>query len=397
MSVGIVLFSDDFEESDRDEVARALDQDKAVNLCVLLASGTVPDFISGTARDKFQDKVFEIPNTDFISGFHLAKEKHDSAMCQEIKVICTRGKEVDFLCQVFFTPAIQWNVVSIGERKVPQNETLETITEKVKDYFSNLKATDEIKILQSSLIPDDVFFHGFSTRTGGLSTIPGMKSLNMVYTTAKRDPRLLIQENRRRLAIKAKFDVETLYVAKAVHGNTVYEIGIDPPEDGYDGVTSNKNDVTCAAPGADCVIILFADPVKRAFAAVHSGWKGTVLKIPAIAVQTLQDRFGSQAKDILVVMGPSICKNCFDFGKDDVKQFENINPNCVLNKDREGNPTVDLKLAIRTLLQEEGVLAEHIDDTTCSLCTVEHPDQLFSYRRDGRPFGNQIGFIGLRS
>ena len=92
MSVGIVLFSDDFEESDRDEVARALDQDKAVNLCVLLASGTVPDFISGTARDKFQDKVFEIPNTDFISGFHLAKEKHDSTMCQEIKVICTRGK-----------------------------------------------------------------------------------------------------------------------------------------------------------------------------------------------------------------------------------------------------------------------------------------------------------------
>lgn len=111
----------------------------------------------------------------------------------------------------------------------------------------------------------------------------------------------------------------------------------------------------------------------------------------------MHGKFGSKLEDIVVVMGPSICKNCFEFGKDDIQQFENINPQCVLNKALDGNPTIDLKLAIRTLLEEEGVLPEHIDDTTTCPCTVENPNQLFSYRRDGRPFGNQIGFIGLRS
>jgi YfiH family protein len=182
-----------------------------------------------------------------------------------------------------------------------------------------------------------------------------------------------------------------------VHGNTVYEVGAEIPEKGYDGVASNKTGVTCAAPGADCVLILFADPIRRAFAAVHSGWRGIIARIPVIAVKTLKDKFGSQSKDTLVVMGPSICKTCFEFDRDGVKQFRNINPRCVMNENSEKNPTVDLKLAIRTLLEEEGVLPEHIDDTTSCPCTFEDPELFFSYRRDGRPFASHLGFIALRS
>lgn len=399
MALGIVLLSDDFTEKDSEQVARLLDEEKSshVDLCILLASKTTPDFISNTSRGKFTDKVIEILNQDFISGFHTAKDKLDEVMCPEIKVICKRKREVDFLCQVMFTPAVQWSLVLIGEDQSSKSETLESITQKVKDYLKNLEAADDVKILRSALIPDDVFYHGFSTRTGGLSSIQGTKSLNVLYSTAKRDPLVLIQENRHRLALKAGFDVDTLYIAKAVHGITVYEIGTDPPDGGYDGVISNKSKVTCAAPGADCVIILFADPMQHVFAAVHSGWKGTVAKIPSLTVKSMHAKFGSKKEDILVVMGPSICKNCFDFGKDDVQQFKDINPESVLDKGTDRNPTVDLKLVIRTLLEEEGVLPEHIDDTATCPCTVENPDQLYSYRRDGRPFGNQIGFIGLRS
>jgi YfiH family protein len=165
-----------------------------------------------------------------------------------------------------------------------------------------------------------------------------MKSLDMVYRKAKRDPLILIEENRRRLAAKAGFDVNKLFIAKAVHGNKVYEVGAEIPEKGYDGVASNKTGVTCAAPGADCVLILFADPIRRAFAAVHSGWRGIIARIPVITVKTLNDKFGSQSKDILVVMGPSICKSCFEFGRDGVKQFRNINPRCVINENSEKIP-----------------------------------------------------------
>lgn len=399
MTLGVVLLSDDFAEKDSEQVARVLDEGQSVNVdvCILLTSDTVPDFISNMSRGKFTEKVIEISDQDFISGFHAAKNKLDEVMCPEIKVICKRKQEITFLCQVMFTPAVQWSIMSIGEDKSSKSATLVSITQKVKDYLRKLKASDEVKILRSTLIPDDLFYHGFSTRTGGLSSIPGMKSLNVLYTTAKRDPLVLIEENRRRLASKAGFDVETLYIAKAVHGNTVYEIGTDPPDGGYDGVISNKSNVTCAAPGADCVIILFADPIQHVFAAIHSGWKGTVAKIPSVTVRSMHGKFGSKLEDIVVVMGPSICKNCFEFGKDDIQQFEDINPQCVLHKGWDGNPTIDLKLAIRTLLEEEGVLPEHIDDTTTCPCTVENPNQFYSYRRDGRPFGNQIGFIGLRS
>lgn len=399
MAVGVVLLSDDFSESDRDEIASVLNAEKYVNTIILLGSKVPTDFLSQMAEATLKDRPVEIQCTDLISGFHLAKNKLDSVMCPYIKIICKRKQELTLLSQVFFTPAVQWNVKVIGEPIATSNDrdTVESTTERVRDYLRRINTSDDVRILQSRLIPGDLFYHGFSTRTGGLSCIPGMKSMNMVYTTAKRDPLVLIQENRRHLGSKAGFDVDKLFIAKAVHGNTVYEIGADLPEECYDGVTSNKSGVTCAAPGADCVIILFADPVRRAFAAVHSGWKGTVARIPSVTVKALKDKFGSQSKDILAVMGPSICKNCFDFGKDGVKQFEDINPRCVLNKNAEENPTVDLKLAIRTLLEEEGVLPEHIDDTTSCPCTVENPELLFSYRRDGRPFGNQIGFIGLRS
>lgn len=44
-----------------------------------------------------------------------------------------------------------------------------------------------------------------------------------------------------------------------------------PQPDNYDGIVTNQQDVTIAAPGADCIPMLFADPVKKACGAAHSG------------------------------------------------------------------------------------------------------------------------------
>lgn len=269
MTLGVVLLSDDFTEKDSEQVARVLEEAQSVNVdvCILLTSNTVPDFISNMSRGKFTEKVIEISNQDFISGFHTAKDKLDEVMCPKIKVICKRKQEVSFLCQVIFTPAVQWSIVSFGEDQSLKSETLEIITQKVKDYLTKLKASDDVKILRSTLIPDDLFYHGFSTRTGGLSSIPGMKSLNVLYTTAKRDPLVLIEENRRRLASKAGFEEETLYIAKAVHGNTVYEIGSEPPDGGYDGVISNQSNMNglllCFVVLITITICSFAEAVDR--------------------------------------------------------------------------------------------------------------------------------------
>lgn len=41
--------------------------------------------------------------------------------------------------------------------------------------------------------------------------------------------------------------------------------------DSYDGIVTNQIGVTIAAPGADCIPVLFADPVRKACGAAHSG------------------------------------------------------------------------------------------------------------------------------
>jgi hypothetical protein len=209
-AVGIVLLSDDFTESDGVEIARALDAEKSVNIIILLGSKFSVDFLSQIAEAKLNDRVVEIQYTDLISGFHLAKNKLDSVMCPSIKIICKRKQEITFLCQVFFTPAVKWNVEAIGKPTSNNQETMESTTKKVRDYVRGIKTTDDISIIKSKLIPNDIFYHGFSTRTGGLCCIPRMKSLDMVYRNAKREPLILIEENRRRLAAKAGFDVNKL-------------------------------------------------------------------------------------------------------------------------------------------------------------------------------------------
>lgn len=74
MTLGVVLLSDDFAEKDSEQVARVLDEGQSVNVdvCILLTSDTVPDFISNMSRGKFTEKVIEISDQDFISGFHAA-------------------------------------------------------------------------------------------------------------------------------------------------------------------------------------------------------------------------------------------------------------------------------------------------------------------------------------
>jgi len=46
-----------------------------------------------------------------------------------------------------------------------------------------------------------------------------------------------------------------------------------------DGLITDKKGITLTTTNADCILILFYDPVKKVIANVHSGWKGTFKKI----------------------------------------------------------------------------------------------------------------------
>lgn len=59
---------------------------------------------------------------------------------------------------------------------------------------------------------------------------------------------------------------------------------------------------------ADCVPLYFVDPVHRAIGLSHSGWRGTVGKIGKVTIEKMQEEFGSDPKEMLTAIGPSICQ-----------------------------------------------------------------------------------------
>ncbi|XP_066437935.1 purine nucleoside phosphorylase LACC1 [Eleutherodactylus coqui] len=276
----------------------------------------------------------------------------------------------------------------------------------VKKYIiSYLQSLPSLKgkliILKSQIIPEDSFLHGFSTRSGGISSIPTLSSLNLFSSSKRRDPKGVVAENFRRLGKAAGFDPETYVPVKVAHSQNVWIMGRpEPPV--YDGIVTNQKAVTIAAPGADCIPILFCDPVKKACGAAHSGWKGTLLGVSMATVNAMISEYGSNVEDIIVVLGPSVGPCCFTLTQENAKAFYDIDPQCVIHVE-SSKPNVDIRRATRILLERGGVLPQNIQDDTMvdksqnvTLCTSCHPDKFFSHVRDGNNFGTQICFISLK-
>ena len=91
--------------------------------------------------------------------------------------------------------------------------------------------------------------------------------------------------------------------------------------EGYDAFVTALPDVAIGVRTADCVPILLYDPVRRVVAAVHSGWKSSVLHIAQKAINVMAQQFGSQTKDMSAVIGPSISPDSFQVGEEVAEHF----------------------------------------------------------------------------
>ena len=113
--------------------------------------------------------------------------------------------------------------------------------------------------------------------------------------------------------------------AHQVHGDRVAVVtsaGTTREElEGYDALVTDVPGVAIGARTADCIPVLMYDPVHRAVAAVHSGWKGTVLKIAAKTLAVMASKYGTCAADILAVIGPGIGPDSFQVGPEVVEAF----------------------------------------------------------------------------
>jgi YfiH family protein len=249
--------------------------------------------------------------------------------------------------------------------------------------------------------------HGFSTRLGGVSK-GRFTSMNLGVDSAENaDDSSNIKENYRRIAGSMGIDPASIVVSKQVHKTNIRYVdaedcgkGLFRPRDydEVDGLITDTPNVTLVTKYADCVGVFFVDPEKKAIGLTHSGWRGTVKKIGKITVEKMQKQFGSSPKDIIAVVGPSICKDCYEVGEEVAWEFQNAfslqaQKNILIPNDA-GRYQCDLWEANRIILLEAGLLNENI--SICGVCTSCNSDLLFSHRKSGGKRGSLAAFLAIQ-
>jgi YfiH family protein len=124
---------------------------------------------------------------------------------------------------------------------------------------------------------------------------------------------------------------------------------------------------------------LIFDPVQRAIAVVHAGWRGTVQKIAEQTIQSMQQHFGSDPANLMAAIGPSIQSCCYEVGDDVYRAFSETNHPLHLIFSRNYNKLwLNLPLANQLQLTGAGVKPENI--SVAPYCTRCHSDLFYSSR-----------------
>jgi YfiH family protein len=270
-------------------------------------------------------------------------------------------------------------------------------------------------------------WHGFSTRKGGLSRAycaedaPG--EMNLGFTEV--DDREAVAGNRRLLAEAVTGDADTpLVTIRQIHSSVLVLCGErDPvrknPCKG-DGLMTDRPGLLLGVQTADCIPVLVADRKRRAVAAFHAGWRGTVKRIVETGVGRMRIEFGSRPEDLIAAIGPGIGPCCYSVGEEVLSSFESQfiysrelirevystdavrtkYPMLFLTQRAPGHspigPSLHLNLieANRRQLVDAGLSARSIQ--VVGGCTNCHTDLFFSHRASKGHAGRMMSVIGIR-
>lgn len=263
----------------------------------------------------------------------------------------------------------------------------------------------EVPYLKYPLLTDtQIVHHGFSTRLGGVSQ-GCYASMNLSFTRG--DDEAAVRENYHRIAKSIGVKCENMVLSQQTHTTNVRVVtekdkgkGIVKPLDytDVDGMVTNIHGICLVTFYADCVPLYFVDPVQKAIGLSHSGWRGTVGKIGKETIRKMEEQYGSDPKDILAAVGPSICKDCYEVSEDVILEFQkNFKERYwkdLFYRKENGKYQLDLWKANEIIFKESGILPEHIAVT--NVCTHCNSEILYSHRTSGDRRGNLAAFLALK-
>jgi YfiH family protein len=199
--------------------------------------------------------------------------------------------------------------------------------------------------------------------------------------------------------------METLSVPPArvvkmeqIHGTSIAIVGeqdVSPVDSvkvmpGVDGLITAERDVYLFAKTADCLPIMYFDPKEKVVGLAHAGWRGVVGKLPALMIGTMNARFGCEAKNIMVGIGPCLDKSANLVPRPAIqeqlpewRQFLRVEDEQV---------RIDLVGFTVKQLTTIGVMEANIE--VGGVCTAQEPEEFFSARNGDR--GRFATVIGRR-
>ena len=227
----------------------------------------------------------------------------------------------------------------------------------------------------------------FTDRFGGVSQ-GAFESLNLAAHVG--DEEHAVAANRVRLAEAIGVGSTVSAVIKAEHGSKVHEVTpatVDSVPVG-DGLVTRSTDIALLALAADCAPIVLADSTNRVAGVVHCGWRGVVAGVVPATIDKMQE-LGAAEPSISVMVGPTICSECYVVGEDCAQQLAAAVPGST-QRDEEGQWHADVAGAVTAQLSWRGIRAQRIQE-----CTFTN-QRLFSYRRD-HTTGRQGAAVVMRS
>jgi YfiH family protein len=276
----------------------------------------------------------------------------------------------------------------------------------------------KIEILRSPVLQAGGVVHGFSTRSGGCSTVFGGRDLNL---GGSQDDAAIITKNREAFIHALGGGEWKPARVKQIHSGHIHVIASGRPKPAAgDGLITDKPGLLLSVLVADCVPVLVADGKRRVVGAFHAGWRGTVKRIVERGVGDMRMLFGSRPEDLRAVIGPCVGACCYAVGEEVIDEFHSQfayagelfhevydddpvkkkYPLLFLTARAPGHSNIgpqihlDLVEANRRQLLDAGLRAENID--AMRLCTSCDNQRFFSHRKEQGFTGRMMAVIGLR-
>ena len=244
--------------------------------------------------------------------------------------------------------------------------------------------------------------NGFSTRLGGVSE-GVLSTMNLGF--GRNDLPENVVKNHEIIANAIGFNPENIVASKQTHTTNVKIVskkdcgkGIyrERDYDDVDGMITNEKGIVLSTYFADCVPLYMVDTKNKAIGLSHSGWRGTVGKIGKVTLDLMKETYGTNPKDVIACIGPSICRDCYEVSEDVATEFEAAfkgrEKDILINKGN-GKYQLDLWECNYIIFKECGVYEENIHMP--DICTCHNMEMMFSHRATQGRRGNLAAFLSI--